>query len=98
MTPIADKEPGMPELPKIPYRIDVGRDGSIRLYNAAQVANYGSATEAWARADERRKVLEEAIEACRRIGRQFEGGPGEMWAERCEIDIRALIDHKEPTT
>jgi len=79
MTP-ADK-PDLPEPDSTMEITVIGRPVEIDTYRASTMVDYAASIEAWARADERRKALEEAATLIENTGKRIAAS-----------DIRALID------
>jgi hypothetical protein len=94
MTP-ADK----PELPEPDSTMEItviGMPVEIDTYRASTMVDYAARIEAWARADERRKALEEAAQACTSTMLMNVESYCGATAHTCADLIRTLID-KEPT-
>lgn len=87
--------PDTPARPELPPAWMLWR--KIPLYSTDNMQRYGGEIEAWARADERRKALEEAAKACTSTMLMNIDSYCGATAHACADRIRALID-KEPTT
>ncbi|OZI23718.1 hypothetical protein CAL26_09815 [Bordetella genomosp. 9] len=83
--------PARPELPEPDSTMEITvlyTPIEIDTYRASTMVEYADAREAWARADERRKALEEAAQLADRYGSQAP----------VQIRLRIMeLDRKEPT-